>query len=132
MNILAAFRNRSLASFLSVLLIASGLQFIAISSAPVAYAGPALSWVKSTIASQVINKGVYGQSLATSADGSKVFVGATNRAFLSTDYGVTWSAITALADRNVERFQVGAAMSADGTKIYYAYKNEIWYSWHFS
>ena len=130
MNILAAFRNRSLASFLSVLLIASGLQFIAISSAPVAYAGPALSWVKSTIASQVINKGVYGQSLATSADGSKVFVGATNRAFLSTDYGVTWSAITALADRNVERYQVGAAMSADGTKIYYAYKNEIWYSWN--
>ena len=130
MNILAAFRNRSLASFLSALLIASGLQFIAISSAPVAYAGPALSWVKSTIASQVINKGVYGQSLATSADGSKVFVGATNRAFLSTDYGVTWSAITALADRNVERFQVGAAMSADGTKIYYAYKNEIWYSWN--
>ena len=130
MNIFAAFRNRSLASFLSALLIASGLQFIAISSAPVAYAGPALSWVKSNIASQVVNKGVYGQSLATSADGSKVFVGATNRAFLSTDYGVTWSAITALADRNVERFQVGAAMSADGTKIYYAYKNEIWYSWN--
>ncbi|MCF8554615.1 MAG: Ig-like domain repeat protein [Candidatus Nanopelagicales bacterium] len=130
MNILAAFRNRSLASFLSALLIASGLQFIAISSAPVAYAGPALSWVKSNIASQVVNKGVYGQSLATSADGSKVFVGATNRAFLSTDYGVTWSAITALTDRNVEGFQVGAAMSADGTKIYYAYKNEIWYSWN--
>jgi len=129
MIILAAFCRRSLAYLLSVLLIASGLQFIAISSAPVAYAGPALSWVKSTIASQVLGKGVYGQALATSADGSKVFVGATNRAFLSTDYGVTWTTIAGLANKNVENYQVGVAMSVDGTKMYYAWKNEIMYSW---
>ena len=113
MIILAALCRRSLAYLLSVLLIASGLQFIAISSAPVASAGPALSWTQTNIAGQLSSSGVYGPGLATSADGSKVFVGATNRAFLSTDYGVTWTTIAGLANKNAENYQVGVAMSAD-------------------
>ncbi|MEO0016120.1 MAG: hypothetical protein RL589_601 [Actinomycetota bacterium] len=119
-------RRKYLSNFLAIAIAISGLQAIAISSTPVASAAaPALSWTTSTLAGNG-----YGPSLATSADGSKVFVGATNRAFLSTDYGVSWTTITALSDLNGSNYQTSVAMSADGTKIYYAFKNQIYYSWN--
>lgn len=129
MSIPASIRRKYLSNLLAIVLAASGLQAIAISSAPNASAGPALSWTQSTIAGAVSNSGVYGQTLATSSDGSKVFVAATNRAFLSTNYGVNWTTITALNNLNPDRYQSAADMSADGTKIYYAFKNQIYYSW---
>ena len=128
-NISARTSRKYLSNFLVIALAISGLQAIAISSAPTASAGPALSWTHSTIAGAVSNSGVYGQTLATSTDGSKVFVAATNRAFLSTNYGVNWTTITALNNLNPDRYQSAAEMSADGTKIYYAFKNQIYYSW---
>jgi uncharacterized repeat protein (TIGR02543 family) len=129
MTSIGIFRRRYLSNLLAIVLAVSGLQAIAISSAPTASAGPALSWTQSTIAGAVSNSGVYGQTLATSTDGSKVFVAATNRAFLSTNYGVNWTTITALNNLNPDRYQSAADMSADGTKIYYAFKNQIYYSW---
>jgi hypothetical protein len=129
MSIPASIRRKYLSNFLAIVLAVTGLQAIAISSAPTASAGPALSWTQSTIAGAVSNSGVYGQTLATSTDGSKVFVAATNRAFLSTNYGVNWTTITALNNLNPGRYQSAADMSADGTKIYYAFKNQIYYSW---
>ena len=129
MSLPARICRKYLSNLLAIVLAVSGLQAIAISSAPTASAGPALSWTQSTIANAVSNSGVYGQTLATSTDGSKVFVAATNRAFLSTNYGVNWTAITALNNLNPDRYQSAAEMSADGTKIYYAFKNQIYYSW---
>lgn len=126
MNTPANIGRKCLSNFLAIAIAISGLQAIAISLAPVASAAaPALSWTTSTLAGNGS-----GPALATSADGSKVFVGATNRAFLSTDYGVSWTTITALNDLNGSNYQTSVAMSADGTKIFYAFKNQIYYSWN--
>jgi uncharacterized repeat protein (TIGR02543 family) len=125
MNTPASIRRKFLSNFLAIAIAISGLQAIAISSAPISSAAaPALSWTTSTLAGNG-----YGPALATSADGSKVFVGATNRAFLSTDYGVSWTTIAALSDLNGSNYQTSVGMSANGTKIYYAFKNQIYYSW---
>ena len=121
----AGILRKYLSSFFAIAIVITGIQAIAVSSAPVASAAaPALSWTTSTLTGNG-----YGPAIATSADGSKVFVGATNRAFLSTDYGVSWTTITALSDLNASAYQTSAAMSANGTKIYYAFKNQIYYSW---
>ena len=74
MSITASIRRRYLSNFLAIVLAVTGLQAIAISSAPNASAGPALSWTQSTIAGAVSNSGVYGQTLATSSDGTKIML----------------------------------------------------------
>ena len=103
------------------LLAVAGLQAFTVVQAPSA---SALSWSSSTVPLTS-----YGPALATNSDGTKVFAGAQKGAYLSTDSGATWSAISALNNVNSSGYQVSVAMSTDGTKLYYAFNNKMYYSW---
>jgi len=107
--------------FLALFLVVTGLQAITVIEAPSA---SALSWASSTFPLTS-----YGPALATNSDGTKVFAGAQKGAYLSTDSGATWSAISALNNVNSSGYQVSVAMSTDGTKLYYAFNNKMYYSW---
>lgn len=107
--------------FLALFLAVTGLQAITVLEAPSA---SALSWASSTFPLTS-----YGPALATNSDGTKVFAGAQKGAYLSTDSGATWSAISALNNVNSSGYQVSVAMSTDGTKLYYAFNNKMYYSW---
>jgi uncharacterized repeat protein (TIGR02543 family) len=107
--------------FLALFLAVTGLQAITVVEAPSA---SALSWASSTVPLTS-----YGPAIATNSDGTKVFAGAQKGAYLSTDSGATWSAISALNNINSSGYQVSVAMSTDGTKLYYAFNNKMYYSW---
>jgi len=119
------FCYRKFSSLLSGLFLITGLVLFSISVSPNANAGPVLSWTITTLSGTG-----YGHGIATSSDGTKVFVGTTTRVFISTDSGVTYTRITALDDLDVPGYQVSVAMSTDGTKLYYAFSNKIYYSWN--
>lgn len=124
MGNLSNFLKRSTSLIVSTLLVFAGLQLLAVTTAPAANAAASLSW---TLTSAFTGQG-NTQNVATSATGDKVFMGTATRAYLSTNYGNTWSEITALQNKT-GGYQQAVAMSSNGAKLFYAYNNQIWYSW---
>jgi len=68
-----------------------------------------------------------GWGVATSANGAVVFIATSPTAQLSTNYGVTFSPVSATTNK-FNGWMMNAAMSADGQKIFYASGRTIIYS----
>ena len=68
-----------------------------------------------------------GWGVATSANGAVVFIATSPTSQLSTDYGVTFSPVSATTNK-FTGWMMSAAMSDDGQKIFYADGRKIIYS----
>lgn len=116
--------RRYLNNFLAIALAISGLQFVfAAQASAITPTAPSLSWTSTTMTGQQGS----GWGVATSANGAVVFIATSPTAQLSTNYGVTFSPVSATTNK-FNGWMMNAAMSADGQKIFYASGRTIIYS----
>lgn len=118
-------RTKNVASILLVPLITTSLQVLSmVSSFAITPTAPSLSWSSSTIA----GANGFGPAIATSADGSVVFIASRTSSHLSTNSGVSFTPVSALANKATCNWYVAAAMSANGQKIFWGDSQKIIFS----
>ena len=116
MSIPASARRKYLSNFLVIASAISVLQFVFVAPASaITPTAPSLSWTSTTMTGQQGS----GWGVATSANGAVVFIATSPTAQLSTNYGVTFSPVSATTNK-FNGWMMNAAMSADGQKIFYA------------
>ena len=124
MSIPASIRRKYLSNLLAIVLAISGLQFVfAAPASAITPTAPSLSWTSTSMTGLTGS----GWGVATSANGAVVFIATSPTAQLSTNYGVTFSPISATTNK-FNGWMMNAAMSADGQKIFYASGRTIIYS----